>query len=126
MSILKKGLYIFSVALLALLGSSIKAHSQVDSLVNALANCKVDTTCLRLRVEISGSLLFSDPKRALSYATDAKDQALVLQDSTKTAEVFNHLGIISAIRAQHITAIENFQQALKWFEAIGDDQGVMC
>lgn len=124
MSILKKGLYIFSVALLALLGSSIKAHSQIDSLVNALANCKVDTTCLRLRVEISGSLLFSDPKRALSYATDAKDQALVLQDSTKTAEAFNHLGIISAIRAQHITAIENFQQALKWFEAIGDDQGV--
>ncbi len=124
MSALKKGLYISMLSLMAIFGAPSSAAAQLDSLVNELARCEVDTTCLRLRIEVSAELLFSDPKRALKYATEAKDQALALKDSTSAAEAFNHLGIISAIRAQHITAIENFQESLKWFEAVDDDKGV--
>ncbi|MFT4683198.1 MAG: serine phosphatase RsbU (regulator of sigma subunit) [Flavobacteriales bacterium] len=124
MSALKSGLYVTLFSLFAILGAHSTLSAQLDSLVNELANCDADTTCLRIRIEISSELLFSDPSRALKYATDSKDQALALTDSTSAAEAYNHLGIISALRAQHITAIENFQEALKWFEAVGDDKGV--
>jgi len=119
----KKSIFIF---ILSLLCSTIKANKLFeDSLWNVWSNIE-NTTFDRLEALSRLSkdvLLTTNPDSAYYFSTKIVDLALKSKDTNHLAVAFNIKGIYFAQKSEYNNAIKNFENALQFYNAIGDING---
>ena len=96
---------------------------EIDSLINVLSEANADTTIMDVYLSLGNEYVFNLPDSALHYTDKAFELANSLQDTSAIAECFNYYGIVGTIQAKYLTGIENFQQAMEWYELDQDTVG---
>lgn len=105
---------------------SIRAHAIAlpDSLTQALSRCTEDSICLRLQLELCDFAVFADPSESEGICHEALNMSQQQGDTLALARAYNYVGIVATLQARYITAVEYYQEGLKYYEALNDKKGV--
>ena len=98
--------------------------SRADSLRQAMANCSGMDDCLAAELDACDYFLFADPSGAEAICAEALRKAKTSGDSLALAKALNYSGIMATIKAQYLTGIERFQEALTVYEHLNDTVGI--
>lgn len=105
---------------------SLRTHAIAlpDSLTQALAQCSADSVCLRLQLELCDFAVFADPSESEGICHEALQMSQQQGDTLALARAYNYVGIVATLQARYITAVEYYQEGLKYYEALDDKKGV--
>lgn len=113
-----KFLLLFSAAV-----TSTSASSQIDSLKQVLERCKVDSTAIRLNLDLSWAFMTTNNDSAYMYADRANKMAAAVGDTVSLAKSHNYFGIIQFRRGNLAKSIREYKTALPLFESAKDVSG---
>ena len=100
------------------------AQQNVDPLFELLDQAKVDTTRLRLLIEITDQLRMSDPDSAIYYAIQIRELAEELGDHSGQARALYFIGVIYQNLGLLSSAINNLDASREIYEELDDSFGL--
>jgi class 3 adenylate cyclase/Tfp pilus assembly protein PilF len=115
---------LITILLVACFSNSFARASQADSLKVVLKTTLEDTIKVNILISLSGSLLRSDAKEALRYATEAKVLAEKLKFKRGQAYALKSIGMGYYFQGNYIETLLYWQQSLNTFRSIGDKLGI--
>jgi tetratricopeptide (TPR) repeat protein len=100
------------------------AQLNIDSLKASLAEAPLDSNRVKTLNKLAWNLRSIDPKRAMSYASEAVKLAQEIHFDKGRSEAYNAIGVIHYRRGEYVEATKAHLQALTIREMIGDRTGM--
>jgi len=111
------------------LGFVFRAKAQefpkIDSLKDALKNCKIDTTKILLLVEIANEFNLIDPDSTENYAIQAIYQSKKMNYKKGQAKSYMSMGNWFSIRREYDSSLVYFNKSLKIYTETNDHMGMI-
>lgn len=99
-------------------------YSLNDSLRKVLLTAKEDTGKVNTLLALSKNYFNTSPEDAITYANEAKNLAEHLNFKKGIAYALKNMGIANYMQGKYLESLENYEQSLAIFSAIGDKAGV--
>ncbi len=117
-------LFLGNLLATALFLLALEAHSQkIDSLQRALQAVSEDSLKAKILNNLSYAYLYSDTKKAETFAQQALSLAKKKRLKNEEASAYNHLGLAYLHQSNYFQANRHFEQAYEIFKAIRQARG---
>ena len=99
-------------------------HSITDSLLSVLKTAKEDTNTVKLLDDIAWEFIYSEPEKAITYATQELELSQKLKWKTGIALAENAIGIYYNSQGDYANTLVHFFKALKLWEELKYKKGI--
>ena len=100
------------------------AQSELDSMLQLLAQANQDTNRVLILDELGWMLKMENPDKARNYLNDAISLSEQLDYKRGLSKAWNDLGVVETIHNNIEAAIEANNKALKFRQELGDKKGI--